>query len=149
LRERSGLSPPCSSSGLWLRWGRQPAAVKQQVYAAYGIQDHAPGDYEIEHSIPLELEGSNAMKNLWPQSYKTQPWNAHVKDRLENVLHRLVCSGQLPLETAQRDIAADWIAAYKKYFHTDTPLSRARSHRRRAAKLPPTARSVAQCEETT
>jgi hypothetical protein len=30
-----------------------PAAVKQQVYAAYGIQDHAPGDYEIDHLIPL------------------------------------------------------------------------------------------------
>jgi hypothetical protein len=94
-----------------------PAAIKQQVYAAYGIQNHAPREYEIDHLIPLELGGSNAMKNLWPQSYQTQPWNAHVKDRLENVLHRLVCSGQLGLDTAQRDIATDWIAAYHKYIH--------------------------------
>jgi hypothetical protein len=72
-----------------------PAAVKQQVYAAYGIQDHAPGDYEIDHLIPLELGGSNALKNLWPQSFQTQPWNAHVKDQLENTLHQLVCSGKL------------------------------------------------------
>jgi hypothetical protein len=28
---------------------RVPAAVKQQVYAAYGIQDHAPREYEIDH----------------------------------------------------------------------------------------------------
>jgi hypothetical protein len=26
-----------------------PAAVKRQVYAAYGIQDHAPREYEIDH----------------------------------------------------------------------------------------------------
>ena len=35
---------------------------------------------------------------------------------------RLVCAGTLPLATAQRDMAADWIAAYKKYFRTDRPL---------------------------
>jgi hypothetical protein len=35
----------------------------------------------------------------------------------------MVCTGKLDLSTAQRDIATDWIAAYKKYFHTDKPLS--------------------------
>jgi hypothetical protein len=111
-----------------------PDAVKRQVYAAYGIQTHAPREYEVDHLIPLELGGSNALTNLWPQSYQTQPWNAHVKDRLENELHRLVCAGQLPLDTAQRDIATDWIAAYQKYFHTELPLTQtpARSRGRRA-----------------
>jgi len=32
-----------------------------------------------------------------------------------------VCSGSLPLQSAQRDIAGNWIAAYKRYFHTDRP----------------------------
>ena len=50
-----------------------------------------------------------------------------MKDALEEHLHQMVCSGQLDLSTAQRDIATDWIAAYKKYFHTDRPLS-LRSH---------------------
>jgi len=27
--------------------------------------------------------------------------------------------------TAQREISTDWIAAYKKYFHTDRPLETA------------------------
>ena len=31
--------------------------------------------------------------------------------------------GKLDLATAQRDIATDWIAAYKNYFHTDRPLA--------------------------
>jgi hypothetical protein len=34
---------------------------------------------------------------------------------LERKLHKLVCAGQLDLKTAQRDIASNWIEAYKKY----------------------------------
>jgi hypothetical protein len=101
-----------------------PAEVKRQAYAAYGITRHAPGDFEVDHLISLELGGSNSIKNLWPQSYKTRPWNAHVKDKLENELHEEVCSGKISLTTAQHDIARNWIAAYKKYFHTSGALAR-------------------------
>ena len=75
---------------------------------------HGRGDYEIDHLIPLELGGSNSVKNLWPESYRTSRWNARVKDRLEDKLHELVCNGQLDLKTAQQVIAANWIEAYKK-----------------------------------
>jgi hypothetical protein len=34
----------------------------------------------------------------------------------------MVCGGSLDLVAAQRDIARDWVSAYKKYFHTDHPL---------------------------
>jgi len=100
-----------------------PSDVKQQVYAEYGITSHQPGEYEVDHLISLELGGSNSIKNLWPQSYLTHPWNAHVKDKLENEMHAEVCSGKIDLPTAQHDISTDWIAAYKKYFHTNLPLS--------------------------
>lgn len=92
-----------------------PQSVKNQVYRAYGITSHAPREYEVDHLISLELGGSNSIRNLWPQSYVTQPLNAHVKDRLENTLHRLVCSGKLPLEHAQKAIAVDWTQAYVTY----------------------------------
>jgi hypothetical protein len=92
-----------------------PKAVKQQVYKAYGIQNPAPRTYEVDHLIPLALGGSNRIENLWPQATQTQPWNAQHKDRLENTLRRLVCSQQLPLDTAQRAIAIDWTAAYCTY----------------------------------
>lgn len=107
-----------------------PSAVKQQVYAEYGITHHQPGEYEVDHLISLELGGSNSIKNLWPESYETEPWNAHVKDQIENELHRLVCSGQLDLKTAQQAIATDWIAAYKQYFHTEVPLTGSARRRR-------------------
>ena len=92
-----------------------PIEVKRQVYASYGITRHAKGEYEVDHLIPLSIGGSNSVKNLWPQSYLTQPWNAHVKDALEYRLLELVRAGKLDLKTAQQDIARDWIAAYQKY----------------------------------
>ncbi|HEY3284978.1 MAG TPA: hypothetical protein VGN26_22120, partial [Armatimonadota bacterium] len=101
-----------------------PESVKQKAYALYGITSHGPREYEVDHLISLELGGSNSIRNLWPQSYKTQPWNATVKDGLENRLHKLVCEGKVDLGTAQREIATDWVAAYKKYFGTDLPKGR-------------------------
>jgi hypothetical protein len=99
------------------------ATVRQEVLEEYGIKDAHAADYEIDFLIAPGLGGAEDIHNLWPQSYKPSTWNAHVKDALEERLHNLVCAGDLDLSTAQRDIAADWIAAYKKYFHTDRPLS--------------------------
>src|SRR5262252_6985734 len=98
-----------------------PESVKKQAYAEYGITSHAPREYEVDHLISLELGGSNSLRNLWPQSYETQPYNAHVKDRLENKLHKMVCEGAIDLRTAQRAIATDWIGTYRKYVGTDIP----------------------------
>src|SRR5690348_8839896 len=64
-----------------------PAETKREVYREYGITEHHVGDYEVDHLISLELGGSNSIKNLWPESYRTFPWNARVKDRLEDKLH--------------------------------------------------------------
>jgi hypothetical protein len=92
-----------------------PQSLKNQVYRQYGITQREPREYEVDHLISLELGGSNSIRNLWPQSYRTQPLNALVKDRLENRLHALVCAGKLSLPAAQQAIATDWIAAYKQY----------------------------------
>ena len=104
-----------------------PAEMKREVYEEYGVTLHGSGDYEVDHLIPLELGGSNSIKNLWPESHRTLPWNAQVKYRLEGKLHELVCSGQLDLKTAQQAIAADWIGAYKFYVSPNPPVSRVAS----------------------
>ena len=80
-----------------------PKSEKDQVFAAYGITYHAPGAYEVDHLISLELGGSNDIRNLWPEPYQG-PDNAHVKDVIENRLHSQVCSGAITLAEAQRQI---------------------------------------------
>ncbi len=91
-----------------------PLKVKQQVYREYGIRRHKPGEYEIDHLIPLELGGSNHIANLWPEPYHG-PNNAHNKDKLEDFLHQQVCAGNIPLQQAQQEIKTNWIAAYQQY----------------------------------
>jgi len=94
-----------------------PKSVKDKVFEEYGYDPKSinKGDYEIDHLVSLELDGTNDITNLWPESYVSQPLNAHRKDVLENTLHRLVCSKQLDLKTAQLAISQDWVAAYQKY----------------------------------
>jgi hypothetical protein len=99
-----------------------PASLQRKVFEEYGIPGAQSVAYEVDYLITPALGGADDIHNLWPQSYSHTVWNARVKDALEDRLHDLVCQGRLDLTTAQRDISADWIAAYKKYFQTDRPL---------------------------
>lgn len=104
-----------------------PSALRKAVFQRYGIVNAQADDYEIDYLIAPGLGGKEDIRNLWPQSYRSTIWNARVKDALEERLHQMVCTGTVDLSTAQKEIAADWIAAYKKYFHTDVPLSGGRT----------------------
>lgn len=107
-----------------------PVALSQRVFAEYGISHPQSDAYEIDHLITPELGGATTIRNLWPEPYYNTDWNARVKDQLEEHLHAMVCQGQIDLATAQHDLATNWILAYKKYFHTDRPLTgRARAQR--------------------
>lgn len=97
-------------------------AIRLEVLRAYGMERVPADEYELDYLVTPELGGAPAVQNLWPQRYASRTWNAHVKDRLEQLLPKLVCDGTVSLQTAQRAIADDWIAAYKKYFRTETPL---------------------------
>jgi hypothetical protein len=112
-----------------------PSAVKRQAYAEYGVRTHEPGEYEVDHLISLKLGGSNSIRNLWPESFRTAPWNAYVKDALEDELYRRVCAGTMELATAQQVISHNWVIGYRAYV-SPTPLpagphSRNGSHGRR------------------
>jgi hypothetical protein len=101
-----------------------PAALEKTVFDVYGIPSSQPQSYEIDYLITPALGGADDIHNLWPQPYSTTVWNARVKDELEDYLHAEVCDGRLDLAMAQREIAGNWVEAYKKYFHTDKPLNR-------------------------
>lgn len=107
--------------------GQRPSRVvtqeiRAQVLVDYGMGDVSRDAYELDALVTPELGGTAARANVWPQRYSAM-WNAHVKDALENLLAAQVCLGETPLTVAQHELAGDWVAAYKRYFQTDTPIA--------------------------
>jgi hypothetical protein len=90
-----------------------PSALSEEAYRRYGVV-HVPYAHEVDHLVSLELGGSNAITNLWPEPYAGR-WGARTKDALENRLHSLVCAGELKLRMAQHQEARDWVGAYRRY----------------------------------
>jgi len=101
-----------------------PVALQKKVFEEYGLTRAKPQAYEVDYLVTPALGGADDIHNLWPHSNSATVWNAQVKDALEDRLREMVCGGNLDLTEAQRAIATNWIAAYKKYFHTDQPLSK-------------------------
>ena len=87
--------------------------LKHRLMRLYGATGSIH-DYELDHLIPLELGGcSKCESNLWPEPRNVFP-SASEKDEVETYLHQQVCSGAMPLAEAQREIASDWYAVYKR-----------------------------------
>jgi hypothetical protein len=89
-------------------------ATRKAVFAAYHVDYATRTGYELDHLVPLELGGDNTTANLWPEP-RTGAGAADVKDHLENHLHDLVCSRQIPLAEAQQAMRGDWWTANGKY----------------------------------
>ena len=97
-------------------------AARRQVLRDYRMEHVPDRSYELDALITPELGGTPVPANLWPQMYDSPVWNAYVKDQLEDLLSAMVCRREIELARAQKDIALDWVAAYKHYFRTDLPL---------------------------
>ena len=103
----------------WTRLYRPPVSfansLKRLQVKEYGYPLADIRDYEEDHLVPLCLAGApQDPANLWPEP-RSGEWNADHKDMLEAKLCRLTCDGKVLLAQAQREIATDWIAAYRKY----------------------------------
>lgn len=94
----------------WTKTVRPPAAytdeLKRQQIRAYGLSGSTRA-YEEDHLIPLELGGAPSdPRNLWPE----RGASPNPKDEVEDAANAAVCSGRMPLATAQQQMAADWIS---------------------------------------
>jgi hypothetical protein len=107
----------CSTSFRTSDYRSVSQSTKHAVEIAYGLKPKAYGrTLEIDHIVSLELGGSNDAANLFPERASPQP-GYHVKDKLENRLHALVCREHaMTLRHAQRAIAKDWRALYEQVF---------------------------------
>ena len=77
------------------------------MLVAYGLPAETQG--ELDHLISLELGGAPSdVRNLWVEPGKIP----NPKDTVENKLKSAVCSGLIPLTTAQTAIAGDWTTAF-------------------------------------
>jgi len=106
----------CSSSFRTSTIRNVPQSEKFQVEREYGMPAAYYGHtIEIDHIVPLELGGSNAIANLFPEPGSGTA-NYHSKDALENRAKAEVCAGQLSLRAARRGIATNWEALYRRLF---------------------------------
>jgi hypothetical protein len=96
--------------------------VKDRVLKRYGLSGQLPTTYQLDYLISPQLGGTEDASNLWPEPAAATTWNVKTKDALEDRLRQMVCRGNLSLADAQRDLAIDWVSAYKKYFHTTHPV---------------------------
>jgi hypothetical protein len=93
------------------------APEKRASMRAYGLH-RAPGSYEYDHLISLELGGAtNAARNLWPEPGDSP----NLKDKVENRLHSEVCHGRMSLARAQRIISLGWVSYYKTVIDKPPP----------------------------
>jgi len=106
----------CSSGFRTASIRNVPQSEKFAVEREYGMPATYYGhSIEIDHIVSLELGGSNDIANLFPEP-GSGPGNYHVKDRLENRLHDMVCTGAIALRAARQGIAGDWEALYRHVF---------------------------------
>jgi len=83
-------------------------ALKLAQIKEYGYQDTNPKNYEEDHLISLELGGDGRdPKNLWPEPHLGTN-NSFEKDKVENWLHKQICSGAISVTDAQHGISTNW-----------------------------------------
>jgi hypothetical protein len=114
----SGLTKAviCSSTFRTSTIRNVPTSEKYAVEREYGMVPRAYGrTIEVDHIVSLELGGSNDLANLFPEPGSGVA-SYHVKDRLENRLHAMVCAGQMTLATSRSGIAGNWEKLYARVF---------------------------------
>jgi len=83
--------------------------AKKVSLTQYGEQSTKTTEYD--HLISLELGGTNATSNLWPEPNAATTGTTNPKDSVENKMHTAICSGTITLVDAQKAIATDWTTA--------------------------------------
>jgi len=102
----------------WSKKVRPPASftgrLKREQLQAFGYTGQL-ADVEEDHRVPIAVGGAPwDPKNLWPEP-RHVAWGAEKKDRLEDLIHGLVCDGRLSLVDGQAVFFGNWQQAAKRY----------------------------------
>lgn len=95
---------------------RAPASETNKV-KALSLQQYGQtpaSSTEFDHLISLQLGGTNAVSNLWPEPNRAgAPGTTNPKDAIETRLNKAVCAHKVTLADAQKAIARNWVTAEK------------------------------------
>jgi hypothetical protein len=89
--------------------------MERKVFSRYQIPWRRRLEFKVDHLIPLELGGADAVENLWPQSLYVRPYNAMRKELLTECLLARIAAGKMTLAKAQEEISEDWISCFVEY----------------------------------
>lgn len=100
----------------WTSTVRPPVSYTNSIKRKLLPKGKTVRDYELDHSISLSCGGHPTdLNNLW-----LQPWEgtygAKAKDKLEQQLHKEVCSGKITLDRCQKIFIDGWEKEYNKRF---------------------------------
>jgi hypothetical protein len=87
-------------------------AMEEAVFKRYRIAAEHRDYYVIDHLIPTELGGADAVQNLWPQRLDARPYGPHRKQVITRKLLELIAANRITISQAQREISEDWISAF-------------------------------------
>jgi hypothetical protein len=89
--------------------------MERHLFDRYHIPWRRRPEFKLDHLIPLELGGADAMDNLWPQSLSARPYSVERKDLLTQHLLARIAAGKMTLAQAQKEISEDWISCFVEY----------------------------------
>jgi len=109
----------------WLAAARPPASfiteAKSRLMKESGLPAADAPKVEVDFLVPLGLGGHpRKAENLWLQPVEGN-WGVRTKDRLENKLRHMVCSGEISLLEARDAMRTDWKMA-ARYYLSDREL---------------------------
>jgi hypothetical protein len=87
---------------------------QQAVFSAYKIPPSLAKHFGLDFLVPLQLGGAVTTANIWPMA-RSRGLGFHEKYVLNLRMHILVCHGEMPLQQAQHEMAADWIKLWTRY----------------------------------
>lgn len=86
--------------------------MERKVFSRYHIPWRRRLEFKVDHLIPLELGGADAVENLWPQGLQTKPYGVERKELLTRCLLARIAEGKMTLAQAQAEISEDWISCF-------------------------------------
>ena len=89
--------------------------MERKMFSRYHIPWRSRPQFKVDHLIPRELGGADAVENLWPQSLFAKPYGVQRKELLTRTLLVLIAEGKMTLAQAQAEISEDWISCFVEH----------------------------------